>query len=167
MIINILDLSSYTPIQKKFVDYVFKTFSTTLLNDVEFLLNIDTIIKITEPGIMIREFKTAIDQALLKSSETLSSDNKSENKNILIESNHDLKKLYNKKNMRKVDSYYAANPDFKAAIEIADNTDNFLRNLDIISSDPHNFDKIKELYPRYKKFIYPTKGGSRKTRKAK
>jgi len=171
MIINILDLDNYTPKQKALVNYVFKSFSAILLNDVEFLLKIDAIIKITDVRTQMVELKKAIDEAQLDAGESLQSDNKSGNRNILLASNPELSALlvdgFKRKNMSKADAYYAANPDFKSAVEIAENTDSFLRKLDIISSDPRNFDKIKTLYPRYKKFIYPTKGGSRKTRKAK
>jgi hypothetical protein len=171
MIINILDLENYNVKQKGLVNYIFKTFNAILLNDVSFLVDIDAIIKNPDLRTQMTELQKLIKEAQKNANMSINSDNKSGNRNMLLISNPELAALLmdgiKKKTKSKVDAYFAANPDFKAELNIAENTDSFLRMLDIITSDPRHTDKIKDLYPHYKKFIYPTRGGSRKTRKAK
>jgi hypothetical protein len=172
MIINILDLENYNDKQKGLVNYVFKTFNSILLNDVGFLFNIDTIIKNPDLRTQMTELQKAIREAQKNANMSINSDNKSGNKNILLASNPELAALLidgvKKKSKNKITAYFAANPDFKTELNIAENTDSFLRILDIITSDPRHISRIKALYPRYTRFIYkPKAGGSRKTRKAK
>ena len=172
MIINILDLDNYDVKQKGLVNYLFKTFNAILINDVSFLVDIDAIIKIPDLRTRMTELQKLIKEAQKNANMSINSDNKSGNKNILLANNPELAALlideHKKKSKNKVTAYLAANPDFKTELKLAENTDSFLRMLDVITSDPRHISQIKALYPRYTRFIYkPKAGGSRKTRKAK
>ena len=172
MILNIIDLDNYDIKQKDLVNYVFKSFSDILLNDVEFLLKIDAIIKIPDLRTRMTKLRSTIEDTQLNANQSFHSDNNTGNKNILITSNPEFAALLmdglKKKTKTKVNAYLEAHPDFKTELDLAERTDSFMIKLDIITSDPRNIDKIKALYPHYTRFIYtPKAGGSRKTRKAK
>lgn len=164
---NLIDITKDE--NKKFLSFIFNNFKQTLLNDEHTFLNvINSILLASDTNInrmtKLKLITPIIEDKKRDAGRSLLADMTSHNINLLLYDMPDLRQKYHTLNKEAAINYVSGIEGLATRVKIIENSDIFLANLDIISSNPLiTSEELQALFPDYKKYVYnPNGGGSRK-----